>query len=56
MTACFVIGLGYIVVYYIAGQQIPVMSTIGGQLNALVNVAIGFGFIVVGFILATRWR
>ena len=52
MTACFVIGLLYIVVFYIAGSSIPVMK----DLSALINVAIGFGFIIVGFILSTRWQ
>ena len=56
MVACFVIGLTYIVVFYIAGNQIPIMNSIGGSLNALVNVAIGFGFIIVGFVLATKWK
>lgn len=52
MVACFCIGLAYIVVYYIAGYQVPVMK----DLNALVNVGIGFAFIVAGFVLATRWK
>jgi hypothetical protein len=56
MVACFVIGLTYIVVFYIAGSSIPIMNTIGGSLNALVNVGIGFGFIIVGFILSTKWK
>jgi hypothetical protein len=56
MVACFVIGLVYIVVYYVAGSQIPVMNSIGGSANGLVNVAIGFGFIIAGFILSTRWK
>jgi len=52
MVACFVIGLAYIVVFYIAGYQIPVMR----DLNSLINVGIGFAFIIAGFILATRWK
>lgn len=52
MVACFCIGLLYIVVFYIAGPQVPVMR----DLSALVNVAIGFAFIAAGFILATRWK
>ena len=51
MLAFFIIGLAYIVVFYIAGNDIPVMR----DLSAIVNVGIGFGFIVVGFILSTRW-
>jgi len=52
MVAMFCIGLLYIVVFYIAGYQIPVMR----DLSALVNVAIGFGFIIVGFVLSMRWH
>jgi hypothetical protein len=52
MVACFIIGLTYIVIFYIAGNQIPVMKDLG----SLVNVGIGFAFIAVGFGLSTRWR
>lgn len=52
MVALFVIGLTYIVIYYIAGSQIPVMK----DLSPLVNVGIGFVFIAGGFGLATRWH
>ena len=56
MIACFVIGLVYIVIYYVAGSQIPIMNSIGGAANGLVNVAIGFAFIITGFILSTKWK
>lgn len=56
MVAMFVIGLLWIVVFYIAGSSIPFMNSIGGSLNALINVGIGFGFIIVGFFLATKWQ
>ncbi|MBI1352076.1 MAG: hypothetical protein GC156_13285 [Actinomycetales bacterium] len=52
MVALFVIGLAYIVIFYIAGSQIPVMR----DLSALLNVLIGFAFIAGGFVLATRWK
>jgi hypothetical protein len=52
MVACFLIGLIYIVLFYLAGSNIPVMR----DLSALVNVGIGFAFIVVGFILSTKWH
>jgi membrane protein DedA with SNARE-associated domain len=52
MVACFLIGLIYIVLFYLAGSNIPIMR----DLSALVNVAIGFAFIVVGFILSTKWH
>lgn len=52
MVALFVIGLTYIVIYYIAGADIPIMKT----LAPVVNVGIGFAFIAGGFFLATRWK
>jgi hypothetical protein len=52
MVALFVIGLVYIVIFYIAGNDIPIMR----DLNPLVNVIIGFAFITGGFIVATRWK
>lgn len=52
MVTCFIVGLIYIVVFYLAGTQVPIMNS----LSALVNVAIGFAFIGVGFVLATRWK
>ena len=56
MVASFVIGLAYLVVFYVAGPDVPFMNSVGGDLNALVNVGIGFAFIMVGFGLATRWK
>ena len=52
MVACLLIGLFWIVVFYLAGNDISFMREIGN----LGNVAIGFGFIGVGFFLSTRWR
>ena len=51
MVICFVVGLLYIVLFYIAGSQIPIMR----DLSNLLNIAIGFGFIIVGFVLSTKW-
>jgi hypothetical protein len=50
MVAAFLIGLFWIVVFYTTGSQRPI-SGIGNW-----NIVIGFGFIGVGFSLATRWR
>jgi hypothetical protein len=51
MLAMFLIGLVYIVVYYLAGSNIPFMESIGNW-----NILVGFAFIGVGFGLATRWK
>lgn len=52
MVTFFIIGLIYIVTFYIAGSSVPGMNS----LNALWNIAIGFGFLIIGFILSTKWR
>ena len=50
MLGCFLVGLLWIVLYYIA-PDMPVMSTFGRW-----NMVIGFGLIMVGFGLSTKWR
>jgi hypothetical protein len=51
MAVVLVIGLAYLVVYYLAGQSIPIMKDITGW-----NFAVGFGIMLVGLIMAVRWR
>ncbi len=51
MVACFLVGLAWIVVYYLAGQEIPPMRALGNW-----NLAIGMGLFIVGFAFATQWR
>ena len=50
MVAGFIIGLMWIVVFYVTQTRYPIPN-IGAW-----NMLIGFGFIGVGFGLATRWR
>ncbi len=50
MLALFAIGIAWLVVYYISPTN-AVMDPLGGW-----NLAIGFGFIVGGMLLATQWR
>lgn len=51
MCVVFVIGLAYLVVYYLAADKIPVMQDLGAW-----NFAVGFGILVVGLLMAVRWR
>lgn len=51
MAVVLVIGLAYLVVYYLAGQTIPIMKDLSGW-----NFAVGFGIMLVGLIMAVRWR
>jgi len=50
MVANFLVGLFWIVVFYVTQTEYPVPS-IGSW-----NMLIGFAFIGVGFGLATKWR
>jgi hypothetical protein len=50
MIACFVLGLLWVVVYYVSQTDYPIGSL--GNINML----IGFGLIAIGFVLATRWK
>lgn len=51
MVACFVLGLLWLVVYYLAGTRVPVMSDLGNW-----NLLVGIGAIAVGFVVSTQWR
>jgi hypothetical protein len=51
MIACFLVGLAWISLYYVTGASIPGLSVLGGW-----NLVAGFGLIVAGVVLATRWR
>jgi cell division protein CrgA len=46
-----VLGLAWIVVYYLSQGSIPGLSALGAW-----NLVVGFAFIIVGVTLATRWR
>lgn len=52
MVTMFILGLLWIVVFYLVGSQVPLMSDLGN----LTNVLIGFAIIGIGFALATRWK
>ncbi|MGG7465504.1 MULTISPECIES: cell division protein CrgA [unclassified Plantibacter] len=50
MFGFMLIGLAWIVVYYLSGTVLPVQSL--GPWNILV----GFGIAFIGFLMTTRWR
>ena len=50
MIALFLIGLIWIVVWYIAPDN-PLMVNLAGW-----NVAVGFVFIGAGFVVSTKWK
>ncbi len=50
MFGCLLLGLAWLLVYYISDSQWPAASL--GNLN----IAIGIGIMLVGFLMTTRWR
>jgi hypothetical protein len=50
MVSLLIIGLLWIVVYYLSEQAYPVPGIQVG------NLVIGFGIMLVGFGMTTRWR
>jgi hypothetical protein len=50
MLGCLIVGLGWIATFYISGQKLPVSAI------SQWNLVVGFGLIVAGVMLATRWR
>ena len=51
MVGLMLIGLLWIVVYYVAGDKIPFMVSLGAW-----NFGIGFGAMIVGLVMSMRWR
>ena len=50
MLGCWLIGLAWLVVFYVAGNDIPYMKDLGNW-----NLLIGMGLIALGFVLSTQW-
>jgi Cell division protein CrgA len=50
MLACFVIGIVWLVLFYVTGGNLPIKSLVNW------NLLIGFGFIIAGFGISTQWR
>jgi hypothetical protein len=50
MVAAWIIGILWIALFYIA-PNMPFLSTLSNW-----NLLIGFGFIIFGVVLSTRWR
>ena len=48
MAVCFVLGIAWLTVWYIAQPS----WMVGGN----INLGIGFGLLLVGFALATKWE
>jgi hypothetical protein len=55
MAGILLLGLAYMVVYYLTSSgtspHIPFMASLGAW-----NFAVGFGIMLLGLIMAVRWR
>lgn len=51
MFGLMLLGLAWIVVFYLAGGSIPLMVSLGAW-----NYAIGFGLFIVGLLMTMGWR
>jgi hypothetical protein len=53
MLGCFLLGLVWIVVYYItsANMTVPLLTDLSQY-----NLVVGIGFMAVGFVYATHWE
>lgn len=52
MWALMILGLLWLVTYYLAGESIPFMKDIA----VWQNFAIGFGMMVLGLVMTMGWR
>jgi hypothetical protein len=52
MVAAFVIGLAWIVTFYVSNSQYPIPL----HSHEYINLVIGFAIVLSGFVMATRWR
>ncbi|MFD0412914.1 cell division protein CrgA [Streptomyces sp. NPDC127108] len=50
MLAMFLIGLAWIVVFYVTDGKLPI-DPLGNW-----NIVVGFGFIAAGFGVSTQWK
>lgn len=51
MFGLMLVGLAWIIVYYIAVDKIPFLSELGNW-----NMAIGFVLMIAGLLMTMRWR
>ncbi len=50
MLGCLIVGLVWIVLFYVSQQKLPISAFGPG------NLVIGFGFLVAGVVLSTKWH
>jgi hypothetical protein len=56
MFGFMLLGLAWIITFYISGAQLPLGGMFPEVNIGSWNIAIGFGLLMVGFGMATRWK
>ena len=56
MFGFMLVGLLWILLYYISGAQLPLGGAVASLNIGNANILVGFGIFIVGFIMATRWK
>lgn len=54
MIACWLVGLTWIATFYVTAStdtNVPLMTSLSNW-----NLGIGFGLIIIGVVMSTRWR
>lgn len=56
MFGFMLIGLVYILVFYISSARYPLGAAVPGLNIGNWNIMVGFGIAMVGFMMTTRWK
>lgn len=56
MFGFMLLGLIWILLFYISGAQLPLGAAAGALNIGNGNILVGFGIFIVGFVMATRWK
>jgi len=57
MFGFMLLGLVWIITYYVSSAQFPIGSFFADPYNiGNWNIAVGFGLAMVGFVMSTRWK
>ncbi|MFM6979806.1 MAG: cell division protein CrgA [Micrococcales bacterium] len=56
MGGFFLVGLAWILTYYISLAQYPLGAGVPALDIGAWNIGIGMGLVLVGFVMATRWK
>lgn len=56
MFGFMILGLAWILVFYISGARYPLGASVPGLNIGNWNILVGFGIAMIGFMMTTRWK